>query len=155
MSAAHGSDTANQQLERSAVVDRIIIKWRTDSIAATTSADQRANRISLHGKRTFKHQRVASSGQQVLQLEHPVALAQMQHILTELNQDPEIEYAELDHRRYPQLLPSDPAINEQWYLLDDQPAATAANRAWDITTGSTGTIVAVLDTGVRYEHPDL
>lgn len=155
MPAAHGSDTANQQLERQGVVDRIIVKWRTDSIAATTGADQRAKRISVHGKRTFRHQRLASSGQQVLQLEHPVARSQMQHILTELNQDPDIEYAELDHRRYPQLLPSDSAINEQWYLLDDQPAATAADRAWDITTGSASTIVAVLDTGVRYEHPDL
>ena len=36
-----------------------------------------------------------------------------------------------------------------------QAAATRFETAWDQMTGTGDTIVAVLDTGVRFEHPDL
>ena len=34
-------------------------------------------------------------------------------------------------------------------------AATDAVSAWAITTGNTGTVIADVDTGVRFDHPDL
>ena len=34
-------------------------------------------------------------------------------------------------------------------------SATDAISAWAITTGSTGTVIADVDTGVRFDHPDL
>ena len=34
-------------------------------------------------------------------------------------------------------------------------SATDAVSAWAITTGSTGTVIADVDTGVRFDHPDL
>ena len=43
----------------------------------------------------------------------------------------------------------------QWYLQSEQPAALDAVDAWDVTTGSTGLVIADLDTGVRFDHPDL
>ncbi len=49
------------------------------------------------------------------------------------------------------LLPDDPNYpNQSWhYVMVDLP------RAWAITTGSAGVIVAVLDNGVRFDHPAL
>ena len=46
--------------------------------------------------------------------------------------------------------PSDPKYTEQWYLRKIQ-----APSAWEKTTGSLDIKVAILDTGVYWEHPDL
>jgi len=48
------------------------------------------------------------------------------------------------------LTPGDPLFSKQWYLTQIQAPA-----AWDITTGSTQVVVAVLDTGFDMDHPDL
>ena len=67
-----------------------------------------------------------------------------------LREDPNIEYAEPNFIRRPLLFPDDPAFRFQWhYPLINLP------EAWDITTGSDEIIVAVLDSGILSEHPDL
>lgn len=63
-------------------------------------------------------------------------------------------------------LPNDPAIGQLWGLRNFGQADSSrqngiagidvdAERAWDITTGSTDVVVAVIDTGLDYTHPDL
>lgn len=46
--------------------------------------------------------------------------------------------------------PDDPFLSEQWYL-----DAINAPEAWEITTGSSEVIVAVLDAGFDLDHPEL
>jgi subtilisin family serine protease len=46
--------------------------------------------------------------------------------------------------------PNDPLYGSQWYLRK-----ISAPTAWDVTTGGTNVVVAILDTGVDYTHPDL
>ncbi len=75
--------------------------------------------------------------------------------LARLRADPEVLYADLDQRRYPQASPDDPLFAGQWYMQDTQPAAVDAIDAWTLTTGSNGVVIAELDTGVRFDHPDL
>ena len=82
--------------------------------------------------------------------------------------DPDVEFAVPSLRRYPHNVPNDPYFSAgqtaitpavgQWYLRAPDaaaPAAIDAAGAWDVTFGSPGITVAVLDTGVRFEHPDL
>ncbi len=58
-------------------------------------------------------------------------------------------------------IPNDPLFPEQWSLhttgqSGGVPGADVdAPAAWDVTTGTGGTIVAVIDSGVIYSHPDL
>jgi subtilisin family serine protease/Leucine-rich repeat (LRR) protein len=75
--------------------------------------------------------------------------------------DPRILVVEPDYYVYPAVMPNDPFINECWGLNNvGQSGGTSdadidAPEAWDITTGSSDVIVAVIDTGVDYLHPDL
>lgn len=60
-----------------------------------------------------------------------------------------------------QLTPNDPRFSELWGLNNTgQTGGTAgadidAPQAWDTTTGSSAVVVAVIDTGVDYLHPEL
>ena len=47
-------------------------------------------------------------------------------------------------------LPNDPRYPEQWGLTK-----ISADKAWEITTGKQDIIIAVIDSGVDYNHPDL
>lgn len=48
------------------------------------------------------------------------------------------------------LTPNDPAINLQWAL-----SRLNMSSVWNTTVGSNNVVVAVIDTGVNYNHPDL
>jgi serine protease len=81
--------------------------------------------------------------------------------LARLRADPQVEYAELDQRRYihaAPITPNDPLYSQQWYLQAPnatQPSATDATDAWITSEGSSTLVIADIDTGVRPSHPDL
>jgi serine protease len=85
-----------------------------------------------------------------------------------LAREPDIEYAVPDERRHRASAPSDPLYGSgvpgngpavgQWYLR--APDATVASSiniepAWAVTMGNPAIVVADIDTGVRFDHPDL
>lgn len=59
------------------------------------------------------------------------------------------------------VVPNDPGFTQQWDLQDTGQAGNHYDAdmdmpaAWSVTTGSTATVVAVLDSGVDYTEPDL
>jgi len=71
-------------------------------------------------------------------------------IVEGMRRDPSVEYAEPDYRASVAIIPSDPRWDNQW-----APAKIGAPAAWEITTGNAEIIIAVLDTGVKLDHPDL
>lgn len=50
---------------------------------------------------------------------------------------------------------NDPSLGSLWGLGDSTGAGIDARRAWTVTTGNSEVIVAVIDTGVDLDHPDL
>lgn len=74
---------------------------------------------------------------------------------------PEIEYAEPDYLVEIKRMPSEPSFSDLWGLHNTGqnggvPGADVdAPAAWDLTTGSGNVVVAIIDTGVDYNHPDL
>ena len=76
-------------------------------------------------------------------------------------QDPSVLYAEPNYVVQAQALPNDPLFPQQWGLSNSgqgsglSGADIHAQQAWDITTGSSDVVVAIIDTGIDYTHPDL
>jgi len=74
---------------------------------------------------------------------------------------PEVLYAEPNYISHAAVVPNDPRLAEQWAIDNTgQSGGTTdadidAPEAWDTTTGSDDVIIAVIDTGVDYTHPDL
>ena len=138
--------------------DRFIVKLRDGS------ADARARlpAIGSRAGRTFTYVREMSGGAHVVRLTQDLpSVASVAMSVKERNRlaasqlmlDPEIAYAEPDNKLYPMLAPNDPLYAQQWNYFE---AAGGINlpAAWDITTGSTGIVVAVIDTGIL-PHADL
>jgi subtilisin family serine protease/fibronectin type 3 domain-containing protein len=75
--------------------------------------------------------------------------------------DPSVLYAEPDYRVHLTVTPNDPQFDSLWGLHNTaQTGGTTdadidAPEAWEATVGSGNTMVAVIDTGVDYTHPDL
>ena len=59
-------------------------------------------------------------------------------------------YIEPDMKVQVEFEPNDPYWGLQW-----GPRKIEANWAWNVTLGSSSVLVAVIDTGIDYEHPDL
>ena len=74
---------------------------------------------------------------------------------------PDVAYAEPNFRLQPAAVPNDPSFNGLWDLNNTgQTGGTPdadidAPEAWDTTTGSADTVVAVIDEGIDVNHPDL
>jgi len=75
--------------------------------------------------------------------------------------NPEVLYAEPNYVVHAFNTPNDPQFPQQWNLHNTgqsggTPGADIhAPEAWSLTTGSSSVVVAVIDTGVDYTHPDL
>jgi serine protease len=142
---------------------RLIVKLRSSEddrkrIQGLTSSDGTANRISALAQRIGLAQRGSrdmGGDMSVVVLNQPVSGAELAARMDALRADPEVEFVEIDRRRYAQALPADPLYVDQWYLKADEQSAVNLSAGWDLTTGAADTVIAVLDTGVRYEHPDL
>ncbi len=63
---------------------------------------------------------------------------------------PGVEYAEPDYEVEAVAVPDDPLFSDLWGM-----ASIGAAAAWDTTVGDSGFVVAVVDTGVDFSHPDL
>ena len=80
-----------------------------------------------------------------------VAVKDPEQARKQLERDPRVASVELNHIRYALATPNDPRFaGEQQYLL---PLRLPA--AWDVSQGSPGVKIAIVDTGVDLDHPDL
>jgi YD repeat-containing protein len=83
-------------------------------------------------------------------------------LASELRLNPAVEFAEPNYLiKRNELTPDDPRFGEQWSLKNTGGAGAQAGSdinatpAWEVTTGAASTVVAVIDSGVDFTHPDL
>ena len=136
---------------------RVFVKFRSSALsarattqAATNALQALATRVSL----TLLESRQISANLHALRVVASPGET-LASTLARLAADTAVEFAEPDERRYPHAIPNDPLYVNQWYEQNVQPAAIDAVTAWDTTTGRSDIVIADLDTGIRYDHPDL
>jgi subtilisin family serine protease len=82
--------------------------------------------------------------------------ASVQATVASLERDPDVLYAEPNYLYHTQAtLPNDPQFGTLWGLNQVSDKDIDAPEAWDVTTGKKSIVVAVIDTGIAYDHPDL
>jgi hypothetical protein len=141
-----------------AVPDRVIVVWEpgvpsTDRVDARDDAD--ATLVRTLGDPQFQLLRT-EAGQSV------------GDALATLRDDPAVRVAARDDYSVPHASTNDPLFNQEWGLQNlglgvfgvsgafaVADADVDAQRAWNRTRGSAAVVIADLDSGYRFDHPDL
>jgi serine protease len=164
------TDTPAAAASDRAPLARVIVRLKADSPVmrrqALGAAPDRAERSRALGTRLGV---VMRAGRAVDDRTHVVFVEGMtsEQLAAELSKQADVDMAIVDQRRKHLAAPNDllyaaggvggPAVG-QWYLKPPSASTVSAidaESAWNVTTGSPSVVVGVLDTGVRFEHPDL
>lgn len=155
-------------------IARVIVKFRVDSVlrqAPSGRAGRAAILLPQHALALSGRLNIPMTDGRILGLHtqgiHATGISSS-GLAARLAQVADVEWAVVDARRYISAVPNDPYFGSdqslitptvgQWYLrAPDSTFVSAINAqaAWDISVGSPSVTVALIDTGVRFDHPDL
>ncbi len=146
-SASYGAivpDAANNAAKSTdQTADQFIVRWDDNMI--------RSSRIAPSGfsiKKTFKHMNN-------FEVVGVPAGKTMREALATYRNVPGVAYVEPDYVVHSLVTPNDPSYSDLWAMDNETNTDLNMPQAWDITTGSDNAVVAVIDSGIDYNHPDL
>jgi serine protease len=161
---------------------RVIVKFRKDSallrkhaLSAQASASEARDAVATRASSLSGRVGVSLTAGRALDEHVQVVTASGisgDALARRLATESDVEYAVVDRRRTHFSVPNDPLYAQgppvigttggptvgQWYLrapIGEIASSINATGAWTLTTGTPNLVVAVLDSGVRPEHPDL
>jgi serine protease len=150
---------------------RVIVRFKPEAILLKARAGSAAEASAVRAAALAQRLRLRMwAGATVSELAQVVfATGVTSHELAQrLALESDVEYAVADERRLVTGVPDDPLFAAgvagngpevgQWYLRapsGEVRSSLDAEPAWAVTTGNPDVVVAVVDTGVRFEHPDL
>lgn len=126
------------EAESNYVPDELIVKF-TPGTSDENTLNDRAGTVKLDKNETL--------GLIKVKLEPGVDL---QDAISEYNSSSSVEYVQPNYIYHALMTPNDTQYWRQWNM-----PKISAEQAWDITAGDPGVCVAVIDTGVDLNHPDL
>ncbi|MDD3150947.1 MAG: S8 family serine peptidase, partial [Candidatus Gastranaerophilales bacterium] len=156
---------ANADLQKQNYVPgEILVKFKSSKVNLQTAGGRTAALNFSHAKLLEKKEDLGKNNISVLTIKDAKTVEQK---ITELKNDPNVEYAEPNYKRYPAIIDTDDTYKTNLWGLDNigqtvntvtgiNDADIDAPEAWAINEGANGQIiVAVIDSGVAYNHPDL
>jgi serine protease len=135
--------------------DQLIVKFK-DPDSVIKNKELIASRLTTLSQKAGTNLslfRAMSGDAHVFKLPQSMSVEEVTAIAESLSRDSDILYAEPDSIMKPALAPNDTRYSEQWHYFETYGANLPA--AWDITTGSTDSVVAVIDTGILGSHEDI
>lgn len=142
------------------VSDQVLVKFKS-----SVTEEMREAAIASYQSTTLKI--ISSINVYQLQVPEDVSVEEMLYLL---EQNSDVEYAEPNYfRRLAQVTPDDPFFSDQYALYNpggvfgppsSPQSGTAradiyAREGWEETWGNESVIIAILDTGADFNHPDL
>ncbi|KMM39392.1 S8 family peptidase [Guptibacillus hwajinpoensis] len=106
-------------------------------------------------KSTYAKELVSKHGGKVIETTDEFMVVKVNGSVTEaikvLEENSSVEYAEPNSMFHANHVPNDPFYKTKQYA----PQKVKAEQAWDVTQSNSSIKIAVIDTGVDYNHPDL
>jgi serine protease len=150
---------------------RVIVKFKTDSPLlreqTLSAAAHETSRAQALGQRLGLAMSAGAAVSDRSQVVFASGITSAE-LAQRLAQEADVEYAVPDQRRRVRTAPNDPLYASggpgngpavgQWYLrapVGQVLSSINVEPAWNVTTGNPGIVVAMVDTGVRFDHPDL
>jgi len=131
----------------------ISLSWSADFVPGrilvkpVDSADENQVQASIRGQGAQEVGRIHQINVRILKVPEKAEA----RVIAALSKNPNFEFAEPDYIATANLTPNDPYYPAyQWHL-----PAISAPTAWDTITGSPTIILAMIDSGVQLDHPDL
>jgi len=153
------------------VPDKIIVKFIEGTSDDTISLINSKNKVVSSEKILKKNPKAVENEKTKILKKHGLDRiyilklpknSDVNKMVSKYNENPDVEYAEQNYKVHiDATIPDDEYFSLLWGMHNTgQSEGTAdadidAPDAWDITTGSSDIVVAVIDTGVDYNHPDL
>jgi serine protease len=150
---------------------RVIVKLRANSPLLPKEALPGTAQRPSHAKALGQRLGIAMNDGAAVSARAQVIIADgitSTELVQRLAREADVEYAVPDERRHLLTAPNDPLYADgvpgngpavgQWYLRAPSGAVTSSldiEPAWNVTLGDPNVVVADIDTGVRFDHPDL
>jgi subtilisin family serine protease len=145
------------------VQGEIIVKYKNSKINLNTSVGKSAAQSFNNSKFLIKKEDIGSTNISVLKISDGKSVETK---IAELQNDPNVEYVQPNFKYYPAETGTNDTFESQLWGLDNTGqsvdgisgtlgADISAPQAWSISEGTSSVIVAVIDSGVAYNHPDL
>src|SRR5690606_37249544 len=137
---AAGAESAVQADKPDYAPDQVIVKFKKGTSASAMKTVHQGEEAKLLSRNT-------KLGFDVVKVEGK----SVEQAVKEYEKNPNVEYAEPNYIYRIQWTPNDTYFSSQQW----GPQKVQAPAAWDVTRSSSDTWIAIIDTGVQYDHPDL
>ncbi|MFH0864453.1 MAG: S8 family serine peptidase, partial [Candidatus Gottesmanbacteria bacterium] len=152
-------------IEKNYVEGEILVKYKNNKINLQTVSGRATALNFINSKSLEKKEDLRKNNISVLIIKDAKTVEQK---IAELKNDPNVEYVEPNYKRYPADINTNDTYKDRLWGLDNtgqlingvsgtNDADIDAPEAWAISDATTSApvIVAIIDSGVAYNHPDL